>query len=201
MSDLQRTTEWHSQRLGLVTASSIYKVMMASTTGGYRNYMAQLVCERLTGQPTETYKSAEMQHGIDTEPEARAAYSARTGLLVEEVGFIRHPKLEAGASPDGLVGEDGLIEIKCVQPATMLDLIDSRQVPKEHRLQMQWQMAVTGRDWCDYVVYQPKLPEQLKLLIIRVPRDQPTILDLTTAVENFTRELLERTEKLKEVRL
>lgn len=199
MSDLQRTTEWHSQRLGLVTASSVYKVMMASSTAGYRNYLAQLVCERLTGQPTETFKSEAMQHGIDTEDEARAAYSARTGVLVEEVGFIRHPSLEAGASPDGLVGEDGLVEIKCVQPSTMLDLIDSRQIPKEHRLQMQWQMAVTGRDWCDYVVYQPKLPEQLKLLIIRELRNQSTILDLTAAVEKFTRELLERTNKLKEV--
>ena len=201
MTELQRTDDWHAQRLGLVTASAVSKVMMASSTAGYRNYMAQLICERLTGQPTETFKSAAMQHGIDTEPEARAAYSARTGLLVEEVGFIRHPKLEAGASPDGLVGEDGLVEIKCVQPSTMLDLIDSRQIEKEHRLQMQWQMAVTGRDWCDYVVYQPSLPDHLKLLIIRVHRDQSTILDLTAAVEKFTRELLERTEKLKEVRL
>lgn len=201
MTELQRTDDWHAQRLGLVTASAVSKVMMASSTAGYRNYMAQLICERLTGQPTETFKSAAMQHGIDTEPEARAAYSARTGLLVEEVGFIRHPKLEAGASPDGLVGEDGLVEIKCVQPSTMLDLIDSRQIDKEHRLQMQWQMAVTGRDWCDYVVYQPSLPDHLKLLIIRVHRDQSMILDLTAAVEKFTRELLERTEKLKEVRL
>ena len=201
MSDTQRTPEWYSSRCGRVTASAISNVMMEKTKAGYRNYMAQLVCERLTGQPTEGYTSPAMQHGIDTEAEARAAYSARVGQLVEEVGFIKHPKLEAGASPDGLVGTDGLVEIKCLQPAASLDIIESKKVPTEHRLQMMWQMAVTGRDWCDYVVYQPKLPERLRLHIIRVHRDQPAILEITQAVTNFLFEVDRKVNHLKELSL
>lgn len=201
MSDTQRTPEWYSSRCGRVTASAISNVMMDKSKAGYRNYMAQLVCERLTGQPTETYTSPAMQHGIDTEAEARAAYSARVGQLVEEVGFIKHPKLEAGASPDGLVGTDGLVEIKSLQPAASLDIIESKKVPTEHRLQMMWQMAVTGRDWCDYVVYQPKLPERLRLHIIRVHRDQPQILEITQAVTNFLFEVDRKVNHLKELSL
>lgn len=201
MSDTQRTPEWYSSRCARVTASAISNVMMDKSKAGYRNYMAQLVCERLTGQATETYTSPAMQHGIDTEAEARAAYSARVGQLVEEVGFIKHPKLEAGASPDGLVGTEGLVEIKCLQPAASLDIIESKKVPTEHRLQMQWQMAVTGRDWCDYVVYQPKLPERLRLHIIRIHRDQPQILEITQAVTNFLSEVDRKVNNLKELSL
>lgn len=197
----QRTDEWFNSRVGKVTASAILNVMMDKSKAGYRNYMAQLVCERLTGAPTETYTSPAMQHGIDTEAEARAAYSARVGLLVEEVGFIKHAKLEAGASPDGLVGAEGLVEIKSVQPATALDIIESRKVPTDHRLQMQWQMAVTGRDWCDYVVYQPKLPERLRLHIIRVHRDQPQIIEITQKVTEFLQEVDRKVNNLKELSL
>jgi putative phage-type endonuclease len=197
----QRTDDWYNARVGRVTASEISNVMMNKDRAGYRNYMAQLVCERLTGAPTETYTSPAMQHGIDTEAEARAAYSARVGLLVEEVGFIKHPKLEAGASPDGLVGTDGLCEIKCVQPATALDILESKKVPTEHRLQMMWQMAVTGRDWCDYVVYQPKLPERLRLNIIRVHRDQPAIIEMTQKVGEFLQEVDRKVNTLKEMSL
>jgi putative phage-type endonuclease len=193
--------EWLKQRLGLVTGSAISNVLMDSSKAGHRNYMAQLVCERLTGEPTETYISPAMQHGIDTEDEARAAYMARNAVIVEEVGFIRHPKLEAGCSPDGLVGQDGLIEIKCVQPATALDLLESKKVPGDHYNQIQWQLAVTGRDWCDYVVYQPKLPERLRLNVIRVVRNQSDILNMTVKVEQFLEELNRKVKKLKEMTL
>jgi putative phage-type endonuclease len=193
--------EWLKQRLGLVTGSAISNVLMDSSKAGHRNYMAQLVCERLTGEPTETYISPAMQHGIDTEDEARAAYMARNAVIVEEVGFIRHPKLEAGCSPDGLVGDDGLIEIKCVQPATALDLLESKKVPTDHYNQIQWQLAVTGRDWCDYVVYQPKLPERLRLNVIRVVRNQSDILNMTVKVEQFLEELNRKVKKLKEMTL
>lgn len=194
----QRSQEWYRARLGLVTASAISNVLMAKTTGGYRNYLAQLVCERLTGQPTETFKSAAMQHGIDTEGEARDAYSAAIGQLVDEAPFVKHPTLEAGASPDGYVGDDGLVEIKSVQPATFIDLLESREVPKDHRLQIQWQMAVTGRRWCDYAVYQSRFPAKLKLLVIRVERDEELIATLTKKVEEFTREVLARVQQLQE---
>jgi len=193
--------EWLKQRLGLVTGSAISNVLMDSSKAGHRNYMAQLVCERLTGEPTETYISPAMQHGIDTEDEARAAYMARNAVIVEEVGFIRHPKLEAGCSPDGLVGQDGLIEIKCVQPATALDLLESKKVPGDHYNQIQWQLAVTGRDWCDYVVYQPKLPERLRLNVMRVVRNQSDILNMTVKVEQFLEELNRKVKKLKEMTL
>jgi putative phage-type endonuclease len=193
--------EWLKQRLGLVTGSAISNVLMDSSKAGHRNYMAQLVCERLTGEPTETYISPAMQHGIDTEDEARAAYMARNAVIVEEVGFIRHPKLEAGCSPDGIVGQDGLIEIKCVQPATALDLLESKKVPADHYNQIQWQLAVTGRDWCDYVVYQPKLPERLRLNVMRVVRNQSDILNMTVKVEQFLEELNRKVKKLKEMTL
>jgi putative phage-type endonuclease len=193
--------EWLKQRLGLVTGSAISNVLMDSSKAGHRNYMAQLVCERLTGEPTETYISPAMQHGIDTEDEARAAYMARNAVIVEEVGFIRHPKLEAGCSPDGIVGQDGLIEIKCVQPATALDLLESKKVPGDHYNQIQWQLAVTGRDWCDYVVYQPKLPERLRLNVMRVVRNQSDILNMTVKVEQFLEELNRKVKKLKEMTL
>ena len=200
MSDTQRTPEWYSSRCGRVSASAISNVMMEKTKAGYRNYMAQLVCERLTGQATETYTSPAMQHGIDTEAEARAAYSARVGQLVEEVGFIKHPKLEAGASPDGLVGTEGLVEIKCLQPAASLDIIESKKVPTEHRLQMMWQMACTGRDWCDFVSFRPDLPENLQLLIVRFRRDEKEIEKLETAVKAFLVTIDEMIKKLKEIK-
>ncbi len=197
----QRSPEWYSARLGLVTGSAISNVLMDSSKAGYRNYQAQLVCERLTGEPTETYVSPAMQHGIDTEDEARAAYMARNAVIVDQTGFVRHPKLEAGCSPDGLVGDDGLIEIKCVQPATALDLLESKKVPTDHYNQIQWQLAVTGRDWCDYVVYQPKLPERLRLNVIRVIRNQADILHMTEKVEKFLEEVRRKTKALKEMSL
>jgi len=114
----QGSKEWLAERAGRVTASALSNVMMAKTAAGYQNYMAQLVCERLTGQPVETFKSAAMEHGNETEPQARAFYELETGNDVAEVGFIPHPLIEwSGASPDGLIGDDGLIEIKCPQPA------------------------------------------------------------------------------------
>ena len=193
--------EWLAERAGRVTASALSNVMMAKTAAGYQNYMAQLVCERLTGEPTETYVSPAMQHGIDTEDEARAAYMARNAVIVDQTGFVRHSKLEAGCSPDGLVGDEGLIEIKCVQPATALDLLESKKVPTDHYNQIQWQLAVTGRDWCDYVVYQPKLPERLRLNVIRVTRNQADILNMTEKVEKFLEEVRRKTKALKEMSL
>jgi putative phage-type endonuclease len=164
-------------------------------------YMAQLVTERLTGAPTEGFQSAAMEWGIEQEPHARAAYEAREGVLVDEVDFVRHPLLEAGASPDGLVGEDGCIEIKCPNTATMLEYIEDRSVPRKYLLQMQWQMACTGRNWCDFVAFDPRLPEHLRLLVIRVPRDEGVIAEIAGEVGRFLTELRDRVEHLQAVRL
>jgi len=200
----QRTDEWFAARLGKVTASRVADVI-AKTKTGYSssrdNYMAQLVCERLTGKPTEGFSNAAMEWGTQTEPQARAAYSAKTGELVEEVGFIPHASVPgSGASPDGFVGE-GLIEIKCPNTATHLEYVLDGKPPGKYVTQMQWQMSVTGAPWCDFVSYDPRLPEHLQLLIVRVPRDDEYIKMLEQEVTKFLQELDEKVNKLEKVKL
>lgn len=182
----QRTDEWFQERLGKVTASRIADVMMKPTTAGYQNYRAQLVCERLTGNPTEAFTSAAMQHGTDTEPQARAFYELETGLEVQEVGFIPHPKLEmSGASPDGVIGDSGLVEIKCPQPATHIKTLTGASIDRKYMLQMQWQMACTGREWCDFVSFCPSLPMEMQMFRQRVDRDAEAVEEITVAVTGF----------------
>ena len=182
----QRTEEWFADRLGKVTASRIADVMMNPTTAGYANYQAQLVCERLTGQPTETFTSAAMQHGTDTEPQARAMYELTCGADVVEVGFIPHSTLAmSGASPDGLVGDDGLVEIKCPQPATHIKTLTGKSIDRRYLLQMQWQMACTDRQWCDFVSFCPSFPADLQLFVKRVERDAEMVEEITAAVTQF----------------
>lgn len=186
----QGTIEWHQQRLGKVTASRIADVMMKPTSAGYQNYRAQLVCERLTGQPTESFTSAAMQHGTDTEPQARAFYEFETALEVEQVGFIDHPKLAmSGASPDGLVGSDGLVEIKCPQPATHIKTLTGAAIDRKYSLQMQWQMECTGRDWCDFVSFCPSLPMEMQMFRERVERDAEQVEEITEAITKFLAEI------------
>jgi putative phage-type endonuclease len=200
----QRTPEWFAKRLGKVTASRIADLMAKTKTGpgaSRANYLAQLVTERLTGTPTESYKSPAMDWGIEQEAAARAAYSARTGVLVDEVDFVDHPTMQAGASPDGLVGEDGLIEIKCPNTSTMLEYLEDRTIPQKYRLQMQWQLAVTGRDWCDFVAFDPRLPEHLQLLVIREPRNTDLVVEITHEVNRFLAEVERKVAFLKELRL
>lgn len=182
----QGTTEWLAERAGKVTASALSNVMMAKTAAGYQNYMAQLICERLTGEPVETFKSAAMEHGTETEPQARAFYEMETGLDVVECGFIPHPTLaNSGASPDGLVGEDGLVEIKCPQPAKHIKNLMGGTIDKAYALQMQWQMECTGREWCDFVSFNPSFPPHLQLHITRVVRDAEKQAEIKEAVTGF----------------
>ena len=200
----QRTPEWFQKRLGKVTASRIADLMAKTKTGpgaSRANYLAQLVTERLTGTPTEGFQSPAMTWGIEQEAAARAAYSARTGVLVDEVDFVDHPTMQAGASPDGLVGEDGLIEIKCPNTSTMLEYLEDRTIPQKYRLQMQWQLAVTGRDWCDFVAFDPRLPEHLQLLVIREPRNTDFVVEITHEVNRFLAEVERKVAFLKELRL
>jgi putative phage-type endonuclease len=197
----QGTQEWLQARCGKVTASRVADIM-AKTKSGYSasrgNYMAELVCERLTGVPTDTFKSAAMEWGTAHEPHARAAYEAVGGVLVEEVGFVPHPSIpDAGASPDGLVGSVGLIEIKCPYTATHIETLLSGKVPDRYNTQMQWQMACTGRTWCDYVSYDPRMPENMRLFLARVFRDQSAILAMETEVLIFIHELTDKVAALK----
>lgn len=182
----QGTTEWLEARAGRVTASRIADVMMKPTTAGYQNYRAQLICERLTGNPTETFTSAAMQHGTDTEPQARAFYEMETGLEVAEVGFIPHPTIEGtGASPDGIIGGDGLVEIKCPQPAEHIRVLTGGAIKRQYVLQMQWQMECTGREWCDFVTFNPALPFEMQMHIQRVEADAKAQAEITEAVAAF----------------
>ena len=196
----QRTKEWFAARLGKVTASRVADVI-AKTKSGYStsrdNYMAQLVCERLTGQKGESFTNAAMQHGTDTEPLARSAYEALNGLLVEEVGFVQHPKIEmAGASPDGLVGLFGMLEIKCPNTATHIDTLLTQSVPGKYITQMQWQMRCCERQWCDYVSFDPRLPQDLQLFVKRVEFDAAYVATLEEEVNLFLKELDTKVNKL-----
>jgi putative phage-type endonuclease len=200
----QGSLEWHQQRLGRVTASRIADVI-AKTKSGYStsrdNYMAQLVCERMTGNVAESYTNAAMAHGVETEPLARAAYEAIADVLVDEVAMITHPQIDAaGASPDGLVGDDGLVEIKCPNTATHIDTLLSQTVPGKYNTQMQWQMACTGRQWCDFVSFDPRMCDGLQLFVKRVPRDNAYIQMLEEEVKKFLVELDNKITKLNEMK-
>lgn len=189
----QRTDEWFSARAGKVTASRVAD-LMARTKSGYsasrENYMAQLVVERFTGGQGESFTNAAMQWGTEQEPFARAAYEAREGVFVDEVGFVPHPTIEgAGASPDGLVGDDGLVEIKCLNTATMIDTLINETVPGKYYTQMQMQMACTGRKWCDYVVFDPRMPVNAQLFVKRVERDDTYIADMEGEITKFLNEV------------
>jgi len=197
----QRTEEWFAARLGKVTASRVADVV-ARTKSGYgasrANYMAELVCERLTGVRGEFYQSAAMQWGTEQEPAAREAYESKTGVLVLDTGFVPHPNIQmAGASPDGLIGTDGGIEIKCPNTNTHLDTLLSEKVPERYLNQIYWQMACTGGLWVDFVSFDPRLPESMQLFIQRVPRDDAAIRNLESEVQIFLSELEQKVNLLR----
>lgn len=197
----QRTEEWFKARLGKVTASRVADVLAKTKTGvsaSRANYLTELVVERLTGQQAELYMNDAMQWGTDTEPQARMAYEAHKSVLVDEVGFIDHSSIAMfGCSPDGLVGDDGLIEIKCPNSKTAIETILSGKAPSKYIPQMQTQMAVTGRAWCDFVSFDPRLPEDLQLFVVRVNRDDEYIANLEKEVSAFLQEVDETVTKLK----
>lgn len=186
----QGTEEWFSVRLGKVTASRAADVMTKKGSAARANLSAQLVLERLTNTKGESFSSAAMQWGVDQEPFARAAYEAHSGVWVDTVGFVQHPTIErAGASPDGLVGHDGLVEIKCPNTATMIETLLTGKVPSNYATQMQMQMACTGRAWCDYAVFDSRMPVKAQLFVKRVQRDQKFIDDLNKEIIAFLAEV------------
>lgn len=189
----QRSEEWFAERLGKVTASRIADVTAKTKTGwgaGRKNYMAELVAERLTGARSEGFTNAAMQWGTDMEPEARIAYEFYRDATVQDVGFVPHPTIaESGASPDGLVGEDGLVEIKCPSTATHIDTLLGNEIPEKYLLQMHFQMACTGRKWCDFVSYDPRMPESMRMFIKRIERDESVISAMEKVVVDFLNEV------------
>lgn len=197
-SDLEA---WKLARVGCVTASRICDALAKTKTGwgtGRANYAAELVVERLTGGCGESgYINAAMQWGIDTEPHAIAAYEFRENVTVAPAAFVRHPAIEwAGASTDGFVGDDGLIEIKCPNTATHIETLLSQKPANKYITQMQWEMACTGRKWTDFVSFDPRLPERLRFFQQRVARDDAAISQLEKDVEVFLSEIEDTLKRL-----
>lgn len=182
----QGTDAWRAIKLGKVSASSITNCQMKDTTAGFRNYRARLVAERLTGVTEETFTSGDMQWGIDQEEFARAAYELESLNDVAEVGFVDHASIENfGCSPDGLVGDDGLVEIKCPKTATHMDYLIAGVMPKDYVKQVQTQLSCTGRKFCDFISYDPRMPIELQLFVVRVERDEEMIADIEKSAVIF----------------
>lgn len=197
---VQGTEAWFHARLGKVTASRVADVIAKTKTGwgaSRANYMAELVAERLTGVPAGSYTNAAMMWGTDQEPNARAAYSAQTFDTIEQVGFVPHPFITmSGASPDGLVGADGMLEVKCPNTATHIETLLGGSIPGKYEAQMLWQMACAKRDWCDFVSFDPRLPPEMQLFVKRLARDDKRIAELEEMISDFLAELDEKVAKL-----
>lgn len=203
---VQRSDEWFAARMGKVTASRVADIIATIRSGAYsasrKNYAAELITERLTGVSNEFFINDAIQWGMDQEDNAKRAYEKRTafntnGLKVVDVGFIDHPTIAmSGASPDGFVGEDGLIEIKCPMTATHIETLLKDEYNDKYKTQMQWQMACTGKKWCDFVSFDPRLPEDMQLFIERVNRDETVIRNLESEVATFLAEVEETAASL-----
>lgn len=199
----QRSAEWFAARVGKATASKIGDIV-AKTKSGYAatraNYKALLVAERLSGSPADTFSNAAMQWGTDKEPEARAAYERHALCSVLEVGFCDHPTIAmSGASPDGLIGATGLVEIKCPNTSTHIETLLGGSVPAKYRHQINWQLACCpGREWCDFVSFDPRMPEEMQLFVQRIERDDDEIAELEREVAAFLKEVEETVAALRE---
>ena len=199
----QRTDEWFAQRLGKVTASRVSDVIAKTKTGyssSRMNYAAQLVCERLTGLPQESFSNAAMQWGTEQEPFARAAYEIKSGSFVDECGFIDHPSIHmAGASPDGLIDSDGLVEIKCPNTATHIDYLLGKQPPEKYMPQMAFQLLCAKRVWCDFVSFDPRMPKELQLFVVRFVPEKDYMEMIETEVSTFLQEVSAKVEALQKL--
>lgn len=189
MNDLQRNDDWHAKRCGKVTASRIKDMNAVPKKGKKHNALAlEIISERLTGYQKEVRITSDMQWGIDQEAYAITAYENETGAFVLDVGLVDHPTINmSGASPDGLVKKEGQLEIKCPATTTHLNTILAQEVPAEHIPQITWQLACTRREWCDFVSYDPRLPEHLQLFIKRVYAKDLDISGVESAVIAFNR--------------
>lgn len=195
MTELQGSQEWFEARLGKATASRMADVCAKIKSGEAatrRAYRIQLVCERITGTLTEHFTTRDMEWGTEQEPFARAAYEAHSGNFVDECGAIPHKTIEMfAASPDGLVGKDGLIEIKCPRPATHIEWLLDGRVPTQHKPQMIAQIACTGRKWVDFVSFDPRMPEHLRLFVVRFTPSPKEIEEVEAQVSTFLAEVEE----------
>lgn len=189
----QGTAEWHECRRGKVTASRVADILATTKTGASasrQNYLIELALQRVTGTIAESFTNDAMQWGIDNEAQARVAYEVQSGSFVDQIGFVDHPTIVGfGASPDGLVDSMGLCEIKCPNSSTHWSYVKAKAPPKKYFIQMQAQIACTGREWCDFVSFDPRMPERSQLLIVRVPRDNAFIEEMESEIKKFLNEV------------
>lgn len=193
----QGSDEWHQMRLGKVTASRIQDVMATIASGKpaatRAKYMAELVAERMTGKPYQGFRSRSMDRGNEVEDQARATYEMLTGNRVHEVSFVPHPVIPmAGASPDGLIGCEGGLELKCPDTHTHLATLTGATIERGYRFQMDFGMACTGAEWWDFVSFDPRLPDHLAIYRKRFVRDELRIV----AIEREIRKFLAETDQL-----
>jgi hypothetical protein len=190
-SVIQGSEEWRAIKCGKVSASRVSEVLAKGKGLTRAAYLAEIVVERLTGAFTEGFESADMRRGKELEPQARAGYELFRSVQVETVGFVHHPHIPmAGASPDGRVGEIGLVQFKCPRPHNHMEHLDAEtSLPKEYRDQMQWEMACDNREWCDFVSFCPSFPPGMDLCVRRVHRDGAYIAEMEIAVQAFIAEV------------
>ena len=197
----QGTAQWLSDRLGHLTASRMYDAKAGKETASRKNYIAQLVAERLTGVVAESFTNTAMEWGTSNEPLARAEYEILTDQFVDQDGFIKHPTIEwCGASCDGFVGKDGLIEIKAPNTATHIDYLLNQKPPSKYIPQMLLQLACTERAWCDFVSYDPRMPEEHRLFVVRFEPKREEILAVEHAAIEFLAEVQATIDRLKNIR-
>lgn len=190
---IQGSAEWIAARVGSLGASRVSEAVAKTKTGygaSRANLLAELLVERITGQPAAKFVTQAMQNGTEREPEARAAYCFMRDVDVMEIGIVRHPYIKGThASPDGLIGDAGMLEIKCPQPAAHLDILLSDIIPGKYQTQMAWQMACCERSWCDFVSYNPDFPEHMRLFIKRFVQSSEAAKALDGEVKSFIAEL------------
>lgn len=197
----QQTPEWLAARCGCVTASRIKDVVKRLKSGqesaARRDYKFDILTEALTGRVTEHYVSQAMEFGSANEPVARTMYEMTKGVEVERVGFVLHPSIpRSGASPDGLIGTDGLLEVKVPNTTTHLSYLLDGVMPEQYVPQCMWQLACTGFKWCDFVSYDPRLPEEYGLFVVRLERDDVEISKMEAEVVQFIGEINEMAKVL-----
>ena len=183
----QGTDEWKQARVGVPSGSKFSDIMAKGGGATRATYLTSLALERITGVREEFKTTFAMDQGTEREPFARLAYEANTGHLVTEIGFCMHDTLQVGVSPDGLVGDVGMTEYKCPMPKTHLEYLrlEPGNCPSAYRWQVQGQLWVAEREWCDFVSYNPDFPENAQLIIRRVMRDEKAINELEIEVIKF----------------
>lgn len=199
---VQGTDEWKIEKLGHVSAGSVSDILAKGKGGESKmreSYKWRIVTERLTGQIQESFSNDAMLWGVETEEQARTTYELTYGVTVDQTGFVKHPTMQwVGASPDGMVGTDGLIEIKCPHTKTHLQTLEIAKAPAVYIPQMQMQMWTMNRSWCDFVSYDPRLPHNLQFFCIRVNRDQEYIDNMEKEVIRFLAEVESTIEAFKQ---